>query len=281
MHIVVPIKQVPESGNVKMDPTTGTMIRAGTNSVVNPLDLYAIETALRLREAHGGTITVLTMGPKSAVKALREALAMGCDDAILVSDRAFAGADTWATSYTLAQAIRKLPDADLIVCGERATDGDTGQVGPGIAAWLDVPLATYVAAIHAVDPTARRLTVDRLVEEGYQILELPLPALLTVVKEIAAPRLPTLRGKKRAKATDVPLYDTTNLDLEPTYLGLKGSPTKVVKVATPRVARKGTVVRALDQEAVAEAVDQLIAFLDARGLVPSTAGTTAAADGRP
>ena len=269
MHIVVPIKQVPESGNVKMDPKTGTMIRAGVNTVVNPLDLYAIEAALRLREAHGGTVTVVTMGPKAADKALREALAMGCDDGVLVSDRAFAGADTWATSYTLARAIEKIGGLDLIVCGERATDGDTGQVGPGIAGWLDLPVATYVAAITELDPAAGRLTVERLVEEGYQILELPLPALLTVVKEVAAPRLPTLRGKKRAKVTEIPLYDTSNLDLEPTYLGLKGSPTKVVKVATPKVTRSGTVVRALDEAAIATAVDQLIAFLDERGLIPA------------
>ena len=273
MHIIVPIKQVPETSNVKMDPVTGTMIRAGVGTVVNPLDLFAIETAVRLKEAHGGRITTLTMGPRGADKALREAMAMGCDDGVLISDRAFAGSDSWATSYTLSQAIRKLGDFDLIVTGERATDGDTGQVGPGIAAWLDLPLATYVAAITGIAPALAdapaRVTVERLVEEGYQVLDLPLPALLTVVKEVAAPRLPTLRGKRRAKAAEIPLYTAADLDLEPGYLGLKGSPTKVVKVATPKVTRGGTLVRASDEDAVADAVEQLLAFLDARDLLPT------------
>ena len=279
MHIVVPIKQVPETSNVKMDPVTGTMIRAGVGTVVNPLDLFAIETAVRLKEAHGGRITTLTMGPRGAEKALREAIAMGCDDGVLISDRAFAGSDSWSTSYTLAQAIRTLGAFDLIVAGERATDGDTGQVGPGIAAWLDLPVATYVAAVTRVEPDragarARAgargagLTVERLVEEGYQVLDLPLPALLTVVKEVAAPRLPTLRGKRRAKAAQIPLLTAADLDVEPAYLGLKGSPTKVVKVATPKVTRGGTLVRAPDEDAVAGAVEQLLAFLDARDLLP-------------
>ena len=273
MHIVVPIKQVPETSNVKMDPVTGTMIRAGVGTVVNPLDLFAIETAVRLKEAHGGRITTLSMGPRGADKALREAMAMGCDDGVLISDRAFAGSDSWATSYTLAQAIRGLGDVDLIIAGERATDGDTGQVGPGIAAWLDLPLATYVAAIPRCEPAGAGgrggLTVERLVEEGYQVLDLPMPALLTVVKEIAAPRLPTLRGKKRAKAAEIPLLTAADLDVEPAYLGLKGSPTKVVKVATPKVTRGGTLLRAPDDDAVAAAVEQLLAFLDARDLLPT------------
>ena len=168
------------------------------------------------------------------------------------------------------QAIKQL-EYDLIICGERATDGDTGQVGPGIAAWLDLPLATYVAALRVEqhdDGSPPTLRAERLVEEGYQVLELPLPALLTVVKEIAAPRLPTLRGKKRSKVVDIPLYDAKNMDLDPSYLGLKGSPTKVVKVATPKVTRSGTVIGANDEAAVAAAVDQLIAFLDERDLLP-------------
>jgi electron transfer flavoprotein beta subunit len=271
VHIVVPIKQVPETSNVKMDPKTGTMIRDGVETVVNPLDLFAIEAALRLRETHGGTITTLSMGPRSAEKALREAMAMGCDAGVLVSDRAFAGSDSWSTSYTLSRAIEAIGPFDLIVAGERATDGDTGQVGPGIAAWLDVPVATYVAAITglAADGDVTRIRVERLVEEGYQILELPLPALLTVVKEIGAPRLPTLRGKKRAKAAEIPHFTTENMDLEPAFLGLKGSPTKVVKVSTPRVTRGGTIIEARDAESVAGAVDVLMAFLEARDLLPT------------
>jgi len=265
VHIVVPIKQVPETSNVRMDPETGTMIRSGVETVVNPLDLYAIETAIRLKEEHGGTITALSMGPPPARKVLKEAIAMGCDEGVLVSDRAFGGADTWATSYTLAQSIRALGEFDLIVAGERATDGDTAQVGPGIAAWLDIPLATYVAAITAVAEDA--ITVERLVEEGYQILRLPTPALITVVKEIASPRLPTLRGKKRARTAEIPVFSTENLELDPSFLGLKGSPTKVVKIETPKVTRGGTTVIANDEDGVTSAVDELVGFLRARDLV--------------
>lgn len=265
MRIVVPIKQVPETSNVKMDPETGTMIRSGVETVVNPLDLYAIETAIRLKEEHGGSITAITMGPPPARKAIKEAIAMGCDDGVLVSDRAFGGADTWATSYTLAQAIRSLGEFDLIVAGERATDGDTAQVGPGIAAWLDVPLATYVAAI--TETANDSITVERLVEEGYQILSVPMPALITVVKEIASPRLPTLRGKKRARSIEIPLLSTENVEFDRARLGLKGSPTKVVKIETPKVTRGGTVVAAQDEESLGVAVDRLVGFLRSRELV--------------
>lgn len=265
MKIIVPIKQVPETSNVKMDPETGTVIRAGVETVVNPLDLYALETALVLKEKFGGTITVLSMGPPQATKALKEAVAMGCDEAILVSDRKFGGSDTWATSYTLAQAIKKIGGYDLIVAGERATDGDTAQVGPGIASWLDIPVATYVARVEGVADS--RITLERLVEDGYQILSLPLPCLMTVVKEIASPRLPTLGGKIRARQMVIPVYSTENMDLEPTALGLKGSPTKVVKIDTPKVTRGGKVVKAGDDEAVVTAVNELMTFLEAKGIL--------------
>jgi len=265
LKIIVPIKQVPETSNVKMDPVTGTVIRAGVETVVNPLDLYALETALRLKERVGGTVTALSMGPPQAMKALKEAIAMGCDDAVLVSDRKFGGSDTWATSYTLAQSIKKIGDYDLIIAGERATDGDTAQVGPGIASWLDIPVATYVAKIEDID--AAHIIIERLVEDGYQILSLPLPSLLTVVKEIAAPRLPTLNGKIRSRQMQVPVFSTDNMELDAASLGLKGSPTKVVRIDTPKVTRGGTVVRAADDEAVVVAVDQLMSFLESKGIV--------------
>jgi len=264
LDIIVPIKQVPETSNVKMDPETGTVIRSGVETVVNPLDLYAIEAALRLKEIHGGTVTAITMGPPPAVKALKEAVAMGCDGAVLVSDRKFGGADTWATSYTLAQAIKKIGRFDLVIAGERATDGDTAQVGPGIASWLNLPLATYVSKVEVSKDGALR--AERLVEEGYQSLSTKLPALLTVVKEIAAPRLPTLRGKKNAKQMDIPVFSTENMELEPSFLGLKGSPTKVVKIDTPKVTRGGIQVLAGDDEAVEAAVARLLAFLEEKGL---------------
>ncbi len=265
LRIIVPIKQVPESGKVKMDPETGTILRSAVESVINPLDLYALETAIRLREQHGGTVTTITLGPLPAEKALRQAIAMGCDQAVLVSDRKFSGSDTWATSYTLAAAIRKMNDCDLIITGERATDGDTAQVGPGLAAWLDLPLATYVAGITEIK--GRSMTVARLVEEGYQIVELPMPALITVVKEIAFPRLPTLRGKKKSKVVEISLFNSTNLDLDPCCIGLSGSPTKVVDIHSPKVTRGGTVVSARDDGSVVAAVDQLIRFMEEQKLI--------------
>lgn len=266
MRIIVPVKQVPETSSVKMDPETGTIIRAGSEAVVNPLDLYAIEAALRLREQHGGTVDVVSMGPSRAEVAVREAIAMGCDGGTLVSDRRFAGADTWSTSYVLSRAIASMGEFDLIVAGERATDGDTAQVGPGIAAWLDVPVATYVAHAVALDPGARTITVERLIEEGYQQVRLRLPALITVVKEIATPRIPTLAGKRRARQADVQTLTRDDLEAEPSYLGLKGSPTKVVKIRTPKVTRGGRIVRA--DENLTAAVSELIAFLRERDLVP-------------
>jgi len=265
VNIIIPIKQVPETSNVKMDKETGTMIREGVQTVINPLDLYALETGIQLKERFGGKITVLSMGPPSATKALKEAVAMGCDDAVLLSDKKFAGSDTWATSYTIAQAIKEMGDYDLIIAGERATDGDTGQVGPGIAAWLDVPLATYVSKIENVDD--KKLVVERLVEEGYQKLQIPMPALLTVVKEISNPRLPTLRGKKRARATEVPILTAEKMNLNQDALGLKGSPTKVVKIDFPTVTRGGTVVKIEGEDGVEEAVDRLLDFLRGKELI--------------
>ncbi len=261
MHIIVAIKQVPETSNVKMDPVTGTMIRDGVESIINPLDLYAIEAATQLKEAHGGKVTVLSMGPPNAEKALKEAIAMGCDDAVLITDRAFAGADTWSTAYVIAKAIEKIGPFDLVLCGERATDGDTGQVGPNIAAAMDLPLATYVSGIESVDREDDQMVVWRMTEYGYEKLRLPLPALLTVVKEISFPRLPTLRGKQRARATQVPRYTAENLPVEGDKIGLKGSPTRVIKIDTPKVTRGGTILKPADDQALEAAVDRLVDFL--------------------
>lgn len=236
MRIIVPIKQVPETKSVKMDEATGTVIRDGVESIINPLDLYAIEAAVRLRTRLGGEVVAITMGPPKAEEALREAIAMGADAAVLASDRTFAGADTWATSYVLAAMIREIGDYSLIICGERATDGDTGQVGPGIASFLDLPACTYISGIDGIE--ADTATVTRMVEDGYESLELSLPGLLTVVKELGEPRLPTLTGKKKARAAEIPVWDADRLALDASKLGLKGSPTKVVKIFRPKVARE-------------------------------------------
>mgnify|MGYP006280583015 CR=1 FL=1 len=266
MHIAVPIKQVPETSDVKMDPETGRMIRAGMEAIINPLDLYAIEAALQLREEVGGRITTLSMGPRKAERALREAVAMGCDSGVLLNDRAFAGSDTWATAYTLACAITRLEAVDLIVCGERATDGETGQVGPGIGAFLDVPLVTYVS--HIVWKPEGGLRVRRMVEGGQEILSTPLPTVLTVVKEIAYPRLPTLRGKQRAKRMELPVWGPSDIGADEAALGLAGSPTRVVKIDKPRIARQGERLRAKDPAGVDRAAARIVSYLRERQLVP-------------
>ncbi len=265
MRIIVPIKQVPETNAVRMDEKTGTMIRDGVEAIINPLDLYAIESAIKLREEHGGEVIAISMGPAKAVKALREAIAMGCDSAILISDRSFAGSDTWATSYVLASAIKRIGSYDLIICGERATDGDTGQVGPGIAAFSDLPVITYVGKIDKI--TADSCIVHRLVEEGYEILEMSFPGVLTVVKEIASPRLPTLSGKKKAKAVQIPAWGTEELALDSDKLGLNGSPTRVVKIFRPKVARQCRKIIVTDEQSAGLAVDELTEFLRDKNLV--------------
>ena len=264
MNIIVCIKQVPETSNVRMDPDTGTIVRDGVESIVNPLDLYAIEVALQIREQRGGRVTALSMGPKTAVKALKEAVAMGCDHGVLLSDRAFAGSDTHATSYALSRAIRKLGPCDLVLTGVRATDGDTGQVGPGVASFLDLPFATDVSAIRSIE--ADRLTVERLVENGYAALRLPLPCLMSVVKEISYPRLPTLRGKQKARAMDLPVWTAEDLAADNEFLGLQGSPTRVVKIERPKVARDGKIVD-LEKVGAAQAARELVDFLESRNLL--------------
>ena len=265
MRILVPIKQVPETNAVRMDEETGTMIREGVEAIINPLDLYAIEIALRLREENGGEVITLSMGPPKAVIALREAIAMGCDAAVLISNKAFAGSDTWATAYVLSSAIRRIGDCDLIICGERATDGDTGQVGPGIASALDLPVASYVGRVeHVRDNVAR---VHRLVEDGHEVLDLELPALLTVVKEVGDPRLPTLRGKQKARKAEIPNWGPDEMDLEADKLGLKGSPTRVVKIFRPQVARECQKIVASDDASIHEAAEQLIGFLRGKELL--------------
>jgi electron transfer flavoprotein beta subunit len=265
MKILVPIKQVPESSNVKMDPATGTVIRTGVETVVNPLDLYAIETALRLKLVCGAEVTALSVGPPAAMRVLREAAAMGCDHCALLSDKRFSGADTWATSYTLAQGAKKLGPFDIIVAGERATDGDTSQVGPGLAAWLDIPVLTYVSKIEKI--SEGRIWAQRLVEEGYEMLDAPLPCLVTVVKEIAVPRLPTLKGKIKSKEMNIPVFSADDLQVNPEYIGLKGSPTRVVKIETPSITKKGRVVRVFDEQSLNFAVNELMCLLEEKGII--------------
>ena len=232
MKIVVCIKQVPGTTNVKIDPETNTLVRQGVESQINPFDLYALEEAVRVKERLNdeSTVTVISMGPPQVEEALREAITLGADDAYLLSDRAFAGADTWATSYALAAALKKL-GADLVFCGMQAIDGDTAQTGPGITVHADYTLATYVASIDEID--TKRATVKRLLEEGYEVCEIAFPALFTVVKEINEPRTPSIRGKMKAKSAEITVWTAEALGLDPDKCGLKGSPTQVVKVFSP------------------------------------------------
>jgi electron transfer flavoprotein beta subunit len=267
MKIIVPIKQVPESSNVKMDPVTGTVIRAGVETVVNPLDMYALEAALRLKEQFGGTVTVVSMGPPPAIKALKEAIAMGCDDGMLVSDRKFGGSDTHATSYILAESIKTLGAFDLIVTGERATDGDTAQVGCGIASWLGIPVVTYVSKVEK-GASDKELKLERIVEEGYQLLTTELPAVLCVVKAVATPRLPTLKGKKKSMELAIPTIGVDKMPgIDEKWLGLKGSPTNVVKIDTPKVTRSGKTIVIEDESSLNKALDELVGLLDKKGLI--------------
>ncbi|HAS82901.1 MAG TPA: electron transfer flavoprotein subunit beta [Verrucomicrobia bacterium] len=237
MHFVVCIKQVPGTHDVRINPETYTLMTEGVESIINPLDMYAIEEALRLRDRLGGSVTALTMGVPQAESALREALAMGVNQAILVSDSAFAGSDTWATSYTLAKALEKIGDYSVILFGKQASDGDTAQVGPSVAAFLDLPQITYVRKIEEID--ASRLVAERVLESGYEVIESPLPCVLTVIKEINEPRLPSLKGKMAARKAEIVKWSASDIAADPAMLGLNGSPTKIIKLTPPPPRRGG------------------------------------------
>jgi len=255
MEIVVCVKQVPDTTEVKIDPATNNLIRQGVPSIVNPFDKNAVETALRLKEQYGGKVTVISMGPPQAKVALKECLAMGADTAVLISDRAFGGADTLATSYTLAAAIRKLGTYDIIICGKQAIDGDTAQVGPGIAEHLGIPQVTYVAKIDVTGVTAR---VEREREDGYEIIEVKLPVLISVAKAGNEPRFPSVKGTIRANRTEIPIWTAGDLTIDEQKIGLKGSPTRVSKIFAPPWRTKGVIIQQdTAQEAVAELMKKL------------------------
>lgn len=256
MEIVVCIKQVPDTADVKIDPKTNTLIREGVRSIINPFDMYAIEEALRLKERFGGKVTVICMGPPQAKDALKEAISFGCDEAVLVSDRAFAGSDTLATSYTIASGIRKIGKFDLIICGKQASDGDTAQVGPGISVYLDVPQVAFVKKVE--DVKDGKIIVERLNEEGFDIVESPLPCLITVVKEINTPRIASLKGIMRSKKYEVPTWVAADLNVEPQFLGLGGSPTQVMRIFTPKPRAGGQILDGSVDEAVGKLVDHLV-----------------------
>jgi electron transfer flavoprotein beta subunit len=255
LNIIVSIKQVPDTTEVRIDPVTNTLIREGVPVIINPFDENAIEEGLRLRERYGGKVTVITMGPPQAENALREALAMGVDDAILISDRNFAGADTLATSYTLACAIKKIGDFDVLLFGKQAIDGDTAQVGPGVAEHLGIPEVAYVRKIEEINNGIAK--VQRIMEDGSEIIEVKLPALFTVIKQINEPRLPSLKGKLMAKKKEIPVWKVEDIDADINKVGLKGSPTKVIKTFTPTPRGRGEILKGTVDEQVSELVTRL------------------------
>ncbi len=231
MKIVVCIKQVPATHDAKIDPETKRIVREGIKAILNPFDTYALEEGIQLRDKLGGEVIALSMGPPKAEESLREAISLGVDRVILLSDRAFAGSDTWATSYVLAKAIEKIRDVDLVICGKQAIDGDTAQVGPGIAAHLDWFQATYVMAVKDISSSSIR--VKRMHEDGYDICEIPLPAVITVVKDINIPRVPSLRGRLASRKYEIPIWKPDDIGTDRLKIGLDGSPTTVVKTQPP------------------------------------------------
>ena len=259
MKIIVCVKQVPDAKDVRLDPKTNTLSREGVQAIMNPYDRHALEEAVRLKEQYGGTVTVVSMGPPQAEEMLREAVSCGADEAVLVSDRAFAGADTWATTYTLSQAIKKIDDFDLILCGKQAIDGDTAQVGPGLAERLDIPFVAYVRKI--TDCTGDTIRAERLMDDGYDLLEVAMPALFTVVKEINEPRIPSLKGKMKAKKIDITKMTAADIEADPEQLGLKGSTTQVVKVFSPELKGDRAMLTGTPDEQVAQLYEKLSPLL--------------------
>ena len=262
MDILVCVKQVPDTTEIKINYETNTLIREGVPSIVNPFDAYALEVAVRLKEKHGGTVTVLSMGPDQAKAALKECLSVGADEAYLLSDRAFGGSDTLATSYILASAIHSLGKFDLIMCGKQAIDGDTAQVGPEIAEHLDIPQVTY--ALDADVTEDGKVIVKKETETGYEMVETQIPALLTVVKTEFEPRMASVKAKIAANRKPIDVITSQDITIDLSRAGLKGSPTKVKKTYTPPMKGDSVVIK---EETAKESVDKLISILDEKSII--------------
>ncbi len=262
MKFVVAVKQVPDTAEVRIDHEKGTLIRDGVPSILNPFDAYALEEALKWRDTLGGSVTVVTMGPPQAESVLTEAVSMGADDGILLTDRAFAGSDTWATSHTIAEAVRKITGVNAVFCGKQAIDGDTAQTGPGIAASLDWPQVTFVGRVREM--TEENMVCERYVENGVQVLRVELPAVITVLKDANTPRVPSLRGKMKARNFKPVIWGASDLNLASEETGLEGSPTKVVTTATPEARAGGSVHRGTPQELAVIMADLLLGREDHR-----------------
>lgn len=248
MNIIVCIKQVPGTTEVKINSETNTLVREGVDSIINPFDTYAVEEAVRLKERFGGKVIVLTMGPPQAEKALKESIEVGADDGVLVSDRAFAGSDTLATSYILSKAVEKIGQYDMIITGKQSMDGDTGQVGPGIAQRIGIPFIGYVSRID--DISGGKMKAERMTDEGHEVIEGTVPCVISVSKEINVPRLPSLRGKMKAKSAQFTVYSAVDLGVEEQRIGVAGSPTWVMQVFSPKRERNSEMLEGNAEEKV-------------------------------
>jgi electron transfer flavoprotein beta subunit len=255
LNIIVCIKQVPGTTEIKIDPKTNTLVREGVKSIVNPFDAYALEEGVRLKERYGGKVTVITMGPPQAEEALRETISLGADEAILLSDRAFAGSDTWATSYVLSKGVTKIANYDMIICGRQTLDGDTGQVGPELSEMLRIPFVSYVSKVEEIKD--KYIRVQRMIEEGHEIIETTLPAVITVVKEINVPRLPSLRSSMKAKTAKIPVWNAAEIGSETDKAGIPGSPTRVVKIFFPKREHKSEMLHGSLEEQVEKLAEKL------------------------
>ncbi len=253
MNIVVCIKQVPDTAEIKIDPVTNTVIRDGVPSIMNPFDKYALETALLVKDANGAKVTVITMGPPQATDILKEALAMGADEAALISDRALAGSDTLATSHALAAAVKHTGEFDLVLCGKQAIDGDTAQVGPEMAEHLHIPQVTGALKVTV---EGDKVLVERENENSSQTVEAVLPALVTVTRSEKEPRFASIKGKMKARKAQIPTWSAADMNLDVNIIGLNGSPTKVAKVFTPPVPEVHSEI--ITEEDPQVAVDKLV-----------------------
>lgn len=255
MNVIVCLKQVPGTTKVDINPETNTLVRQGIENIINPFDEYALEEGVRLKERFGGKVTAISMGPPQAEDMLRQAISLGADEAVLIGDRAFAGSDTLATSYTLSKAVQKIKDYDLIICGRQTIDGDTGQVGPEMAEELDIAFVSYVSRVD--DIADGKMRVQRMIEEGHEMMEVTLPTVMTVVKEINVPRLPSLRGRTRAKSAQIPTWGAADIGTDENRVGLTGSPTRVVKIFFPQRVKSGEVLQGTPEEQIEGLVQRL------------------------
>ncbi len=251
MHIIVCIKQVPDTTEVKIDPKTGRLIREGVPTIINPEDKNAIAEAIRIKDK--SKVTVITMGPPQAEDALREALAMGADQAILLSDIKFAGSDTWATANALAAAINKIKDYDMVLCGRQAIDGDTAQVGPQLAESLDIPQITYVQKISV---EREKVVAERELEDGYEIIESKFPVLLTCTANLNDPGYPTLEGIDKSFEKEMVIWSAKDINVQDSKVGIKSSPTKVKKTFTPSAKSPGEMLKGNVKEMATKLIDE-------------------------